>query len=160
MKVFWAALSLFLVVFGTLLWASDQVTLQGERTIYTVECQGGHWEGLRCTGRLVPGNRHRFRSSRSRHEVLYWIAGSKSPSGKLSDCQVKDRDNWSCNAEIGQPPTIAHELTQGRPTSHLAGLAVPFHAVAKMKWLALEAGFDGFHEADFSNDLSAFPPRY
>jgi hypothetical protein len=37
------------------LWASDRITLQGERTIFTVKCDGGTWQGRRCSGRMVPG---------------------------------------------------------------------------------------------------------
>jgi hypothetical protein len=84
----WVFLILGLVGLGTLIWASDHVTLEGERTIYTVTCESGVWDGLRCTGRLVAGDRYRFRSSRSRNEVMYWTAGSDAPSGKYASCQV------------------------------------------------------------------------
>jgi hypothetical protein len=158
MKFLWVTLLLFLTAFGLLLWTSDQVTWQGERTIYAATCEGGNWVGLRCTGQLAAGDRHRFRASKSRHEVIYWIAGSKAPSGKFTDCDVKDRDNWTCNAQIGQPPVIAFELSHGRPTAHLAGLTLPYHGIAKVKWLALGAGLGWSDEADFSNESPAARP--
>ena len=77
------ALLYVLVIVGALgvfIWSSDRVTLEGERTVYTVTCEQGAWDGLRCTGRIAAGDRHRFRSSRSRREVVYWIAGSAAPS--------------------------------------------------------------------------------
>jgi hypothetical protein len=129
------------------------MTWQGERTIYGVNCEGGAWSGLRCSGRLVEGDRFRFRASQARSEVLYWVAGSKARSGKLSDCQVKDRDNWACNAEVGQPPVIALEFSNGRPVPQANGLVLPFHAVRKWKWLALHAGVSWLAYADFSSDL-------
>jgi hypothetical protein len=140
---------------GVFIWASDRITLEGERTIYTVGCEQGVWAGLRCTGRLIPGDRHRFRASRSRNEIVYWIAGSPKPSGKYSECDVTDRDRWSCKARAGEPPTIAHELSDGRPVEGAAGLDMPFHAVSKWKWWALDVGIRGFTKADFSNDPNA-----
>ena len=34
------------------MWLTDFITVQGERTIYTVACQGGEWRGDLCTGKL------------------------------------------------------------------------------------------------------------
>jgi hypothetical protein len=159
MKVLWGTFILALTVFAILLWGSDQVTWEGERTIYAVTCEGGNWSGLTCAGHLAAGERYRFRASRSRNEVVYWIAGSKSPSGKYSDCQVKDRDNWTCNSQTGQPASIALGLSRGRPTSQAPGLVVPFHAVTKWKWLALVAGLSLSTDADFGSDSASPPPR-
>src|SRR4051812_33853388 len=78
-------------------WSSDRITMQGERTVFTVQCQNGVWKGASCSGRLVPGDRYAFRASALRHEVIYWTRGSQEPSGRYSDCTVVDRDNWSCN---------------------------------------------------------------
>ena len=58
---------LILVVFGVLIWLSDRVTLQGERTVFTVKCEHGAWQGSHCTGKLVPGERYAFRASPRRH---------------------------------------------------------------------------------------------
>lgn len=142
-------LVVMIVAIGAMIWISDWVTLEGERTVYGVTCAEGAWDGLRCNGRLGAGDRYRFRASRSRSEVIYWIAGSSAPSGKYSDCQVTNRENWSCNVEIGQPPAIASAFSNGRPVSRLAGLTAPFHAVAKWKWWALRLGIPGFGEADY-----------
>ena len=106
---------------GAFIWSSDRITLEGERTIYTVTCERGAWDGLRCSGRIAAGDRHRFRSSRSRNEVVYWIAGSPVASGKYTDCNVTDRDLWSCKPHAGEQPSIAHELSDGRPVHRAAG---------------------------------------
>ena len=144
---------------GFVIWASDQITLQGERTLYTVTCEQGVWEELRCTGRLAAGDLHRFLVSRNRNEVVFWISGSRVPSGKYTDCTVIDRDNWTCNVGANEQPAIVRELSYGRPTLSGSGLTVPFHAVAKWKWWALHAGLPGFVKADFGSGVNAPPPK-
>jgi len=144
---------------GVFIWSSDRITLEGERTVYTVICEQGAWDGLRCTGRIVAGDRHRFRSSRSRSEVVYWIAGSAAPSGKYSECDVTDRDFWSCKTQAGELPTIAHEFSDGRPVPRAAGIDLPFHAVNKWKWWALRLGIPGFRKADFSDSINPRKPK-
>ena len=138
---------LVLVVFGLLIWLSDRITLQGERTIYLVKCEQGAWKVTRCSGSLVPGERYAFRASPRRHEVIYWIRGSDLPSGKYTDCTVIDRDNWSCNVGTDQQPTIAYEMVNGRPTRGAQGLALPFHDVPKWKWWLMKVGIEFFSEA-------------
>ena len=151
--------SLFIIaaaVFAALvafIWASDRITMEGERTVYTVTCEQGAWDGLRCTGRMAAGDRHRFRSIRSRREIVYWIAGSSMPSGKFTECDVTDRDRWKCQVRVGEQPTIAHELADGRPVPIAAGSDLPFHAVHKWKWWVLNVGIPGLRKADFSSDL-------
>lgn len=144
---------------GVFIWCSDRITLEGERTIYTVVCEQGAWDGLRCAGRIAAGDRHRFRSSRSRREVVYWIAGSAAASGKYADCDVTDRDFWSCTARAGEQPSITHEMSDGRPIHREAGIDQPFHAVTKWKWWALHLGIPGFSRADFSNSFDPHKPR-
>ena len=136
-------MTLALLLFaGILIWASDRITLQGERTIFTVKCQGGEWINGRCTGTLVPGDRYAFRASVRRQEVLYWIRGAKSPYGKYSDCQVKDRDNWKCTVPAGPDSTKIEAMIAGQPTSGCAGLPAPLHRVAKWRWWLMELAAD------------------
>jgi hypothetical protein len=129
------------------IWASDQITLEGERTIYTVRCDGGDWKGLRCAGRLAAGDRYRYRASRSRNEVIFWVAGSSTPSGKYTDCSVRNRGNWDCNATLGQPLSITLQMVDDRATHGPSGVTLPFHAVQKWKWWLLRAGWPGFRDA-------------
>ena len=136
-----------LSAFGLLIWASDHITMQGERTIYTVKCEGGKWEGTRCTGRLVPAQRYGFRASPARGEVIYWIRGSAEPSGKLSGCKVVDRDNWSCTMAADQMPVAAYEMKKGRPTRSDDPRVIPFREVPKWKWWLMDVGVGGFSEA-------------
>jgi len=140
----------FLILFGVI-WASDPITLQGERTIYTVNCKDGSWSGNRCTSVLAPGVRHAFRASRTRQEVIHWVRGSDEPSEKYTDCQVKNRDNWKCNSRKDQKSLFVDELINGRPilTTTQSTTPVPFHAVVKWKWYALQAGIRVFTDADY-----------
>jgi hypothetical protein len=146
---FSSALALLLIALAViaLVWASDRITLQGERTIYAVECAEGAWEGSRCTGRLVAGPRYAFRVSTRRHEVLHWIRGSGAPSLRFTGCEVKDRDNWSCAADPGQPPMIAYGMRDGRPLRPGDTAIGPFHDVSKWKWWAIRYGVNFFSEA-------------
>jgi hypothetical protein len=132
-----------------LVWASDKVTLEGERTVYAVDCNGGAWDGLRCTGKLGIGPQYRFKASHSRNEVLFWVVGSSDPSGRYTDCQVKDRGNWTCNMQVNQKPSITYEMIDGRPTPGGSGMTMPYHAVAKWKWYLLRLGLPGFTSADY-----------
>ena len=155
--------TLFVVVIvaalAVFIWSSDRITWEGERTIYTVTCERGAWEGLRCSGRIAAGDRHRFRASHSRNEVVYWIAGSASASGKFTDCTVTDRDLWSCKPHPGEQPSITHELSDGRPVHSAPADDLPFHAVTKWKWWALRMGIPGFSKADYSNTIDAHKPK-
>ena len=121
--------------------------MQGERTIYSVDCKSGQWQGLHCTGNLLPADRYAFRASKRRNEVIYWIRDSEKPSGKYTDCTVVDRDNWSCNVHLNQAPTIAYEMADGRPKRGAQGLALPFRDVPKWKWWLLRLGVDLFSNA-------------
>ena len=49
----WGFVIAIFSVLGFAAWASDFITMQGERTIYTVECRDGAWAGDRCAGNLV-----------------------------------------------------------------------------------------------------------
>jgi hypothetical protein len=141
-----------LVVPGSLgiwLWVTDWVTLQGEHTIYTVSCEQGIWDDLRCTGHLVAGDRYRFRASRHRNEVVFWIAGSSAPSGKHVDCRVTSRDDWICNKRDDEQRSIVNGLSNGRPTPSATPGDVQFRAVAKWKWLALREGIPWLSSADY-----------
>lgn len=138
-----------LVLVGGVIWASDQITLEGERTIYTVKCDQGSWEGLRCGGRLVAGDRYRYRALKNRNEVIFWIVGSSTPSGKYTDCSIRNRGNWSCNAVAEQMPSITFEMLNERATHAPAGLAAPFHAISKWKWWIMHTGLSPFSEATY-----------
>lgn len=156
------ALATFVLVFsaiGVVLWASDKVTWQGERTIYTASCQAGAWENLRCAGRMAPAERYRFRADRARGEVVYRIVGAEAPAGRFTGCQVIDRDNWSCRPQPGALPTIAHEMAKGRPAGTVPGVDLPFHSVAKWKWMAMRAGAFWLKAADAGYSSSGPRPR-
>jgi hypothetical protein len=147
MVVKWFAVLSALIALGVMTWASDKIGYEGERTVYSVRCEQGIWEGWRCTGRLVAGDRYRFRASRSRREVLYWIVGSSGASGKYADCEVFDRGNWTCTEAVGQVPTITHEMVKGHPTHDGDRAMLPFHAVPKWQWWLLNVGVPATNHA-------------
>ncbi len=145
----WIAIVLVVSGLVVVLWASDKITYEGERTIYSVRCEQGDWDGLACRGTMVAGDRYRFRASKSKQEVLYWVVGSAAPSGKYAQCKVKDRGNWSCPENAGQPPTITHEMVNGRPLRDGSGRDLPFHAVPKWVWWVLDAGIHVYNKAGY-----------
>jgi hypothetical protein len=71
-KFRWVATPVFLLLVF-FIWSSDRVTLQGERTIYTVNCVNGTWDGHRCNGLLTTGPRFRYRALKAHGEVLFWV---------------------------------------------------------------------------------------
>lgn len=149
MNVKWTAVVIVAIALGLALWASDKITYEGERTIYTVRCEQGAWDGLQCKGTMVAGDRYRFRASVSKQEVLYWVVGSSQPSGKFSKCTVKDRGNWSCPESAGQDSTITRAMMNGRPRREEVGGHIPFRAVPKWVWWVLDAGIHIYSKAGY-----------
>lgn len=147
-----------LTVFYALVWATDTVTLQGERTIYTARCEQGSWVGERCTGNLVAGDRYRYRVLRAHSEVFFWIAGSSEPSGKFTDCTIQDGRNWRCkpNADVGRSITL--EMAKGFAVPDPSGAARSFHCISKLTWVLLNAGIPITSTAMTPPRLSALGP--
>ena len=121
-------------------WCVDFVTVEGERTIYTVACEGGSWSGNRCTGRLTPGPRFRFRALPAHGEVLFWTAGASDPAGKLAPCKVESGRNWRCDAGADSARSITLQMVRGVPQPDAVLNARGLHFVPKMRWLLLRAG--------------------
>ena len=145
----WALVAVIVVALGVALWGSDKITYEGERTVYTVRCEKGNWEGLACKGRMVAGDRYRFRASVSKQEVLYWVVGSSQPSGKFNNCKVKDRGNWECEENVGQPVTITRAMANGRPKRDDGYHNIPFKAVPKWVWWVLDSGVHVYSKAGY-----------
>lgn len=122
------------------MWASDFVTMQGERTVYTVQCQDGTWIGQSCSGRLAAGARYRFRALRAHGEVLFWTVGERERSGRFTGCEIVDGRNWHCAASAEGSGTIASEMRHGAAVPGGNRATKPFHAVAKWRWFLLPAG--------------------
>ena len=136
---FWPLVLAF-VLAGVLAWATDFVTLQGEKTIYTVECKQGTWDGNRCTGTLASAERYRFRALKGHGEVLFWIVGSTEASGRMAPCEVKSGRNWVCSANTDSPRSITLVMSKGQPVHDPSAKTRPFHAVSKVRWLLLSYG--------------------
>ena len=140
------ATAALLVVVG-LVWASDWITLQNERTIYTVDCTGGGWQGKRCSGKLRASDRYLFRALRARGEVLFWVVGSGEPSGKLAPCAIISGRNWTCKVGPDAARSITLQMSRGRAVASSDGTTRPFHAVSKWRWYLLRWGIALGHDA-------------
>lgn len=132
---------------GVFAWATDKVTSQGERTIYTADCVQGKWLANRCTGKLVAAKRYRFRALKAHGEVLFWTLGEQGPSGKYTECSILDGHNWVCNANPDALRTIVHQMLHGRPVLDPAVPMIAFHQIPKWKWVLLRVGVPVGHEA-------------
>ena len=104
---------LVLVALGFAAWASDFVTLQGERTIYTVDCDGGAWQGDHCSGQVAAGARYRYRALKPHGEVIFWTVGTSEPSGKFGECTIQDGRNWVCKVCPDAARSITLQMAQG-----------------------------------------------
>ncbi len=122
-------------------WASDFVTRQGERTVYTVECVGGDWQGHECTGEVATGPRYRYRALKADGEVVFWTVGTSEPSGKFDDCTIQDGRNWTCEVCPDAARSITLQMAQGLPVSTAQDVTRPFRAVSKWRWMLLKRGF-------------------
>jgi hypothetical protein len=146
-KLGWLAIAALLcVVF--FVWTTDKVTWQGERTIYTVDCRNGSWDGNRCNGEIVAGARFRYRALKVRGEVLFWVLGLQEPSSKLTACTITDGRNWTCPASADAPKSLTLALSKGEPVRNPAWPTRAFHSTSKVGWLLLDAGFKFAHVID------------
>ena len=120
-------------------WASDFITMQGERTVYTVECRDGAWDGDRCGGKVVAGPRYRYRALPPHREVIFWTIGTDEPSGKFVGCAIRDGRNWICQPNGDAARSITLQMADGVP---IAGpVTRPFRAVSKWRWIMLRRGW-------------------
>ncbi len=137
----WGALVALLTALLFAGWASDFITLQGERTIYTVDCVGGDWQGEQCGGKVATGPRYRYRALKPHGEVVFWTVGSGEPSGHFDECSIQDGRNWLCKICPDAARSITLQMAQGLPVPGPESVTRPFRAVSKWRWLLLERGF-------------------
>ena len=137
----WGFVIAILAVLGFAGWASDFITMQGERTIYTVECHDGAWAGDRCAGSLMVGQRYRYRALTHHSEVIFWTVGTSEPSGKFGDCAIQDGRNWVCKPNADAARSITLQMVDGAPLAGPASVTRPFRAVSKWRWLLLQRGW-------------------
>jgi hypothetical protein len=137
----WAFVIALVAALGFAAWASDFVTLQGERTVYTVECAGGAWEGDRCSGQVAAGKRYRYRALKPHREVIFWTVGTSEPSGKFTDCKIQDGRNWVCGMCADAARSITLQMAHGKPVADEKLATLPFRAVSKWRWLLLQRGY-------------------
>ena len=150
----WGFVIAVIAALGFAAWASDFVTMQGERTIYTVDCRDGAWTGNRCAGKLVAGPRYRYRALAPHKEVIFWTVGSDEPSGKFGECAIQDGRNWVCQANGDAARSITLQMVEGLP---IAGPGTkPFRAVSKWRWMLLKRGWSA--KSDVPPALLSAPP--
>ena len=134
-------------------WASDVVTLEGERTVYTAMCDRGAWQGPQCKGNMAAGARYRFRALRAHGEVIFWTAGESAPSAKYTDCTINDGRNWTCKTNADSVRTITNAMVHGRPVPKTAVATLEFHQIPKWEWAASSIGIPIFGEVVGDNYL-------
>jgi hypothetical protein len=139
-KLRWMAIPAVLC-FAFFIWTTDKVTLQGERTIYTVDCRNGAWESNRCSGKLAAGPRFRYRALKAHGEVLFWVLGSQERSAKLTGCTIQDGRNWTCPASADAPKSLTLALSRGEPVRDPTWPTLTFHSTSKVDWILLRFGF-------------------
>lgn len=147
----WLTVLAFVVLVLSGGWASDAITWEGERTVYTVDCQEGRWEGSEgatCSGRMVAGDRFRFRALVARGEVLFWTSGQAVPSEKFSGCHIEDGRNWTCPRSELAAKTVTLRMRHGNPVPQPGDGTKPFHAVSKMRWWLAKYGLSTGRDAD------------
>ena len=151
----WGFVIAIFALLGFAAWASDFITMQGERTVYTVECRNGAWAGDRCAGSLVAGQRYRYRALVHHSEVIFWTVGTNEPSGEFADCAIKDGRNWVCKANTDAPRSITLQMVEGVPIA--GALTRPFRAVSKWRWMLLQRGWSA--SGGVPPALAAVPAR-
>jgi hypothetical protein len=147
----WAIVGVIVIALGIALWGSDKITYEGERTIYSVRCEQGNWEGLACKGRMVAGERYRFRASVSKQEVLYWIVGSSQALRQVQSLRGQGSRQLGVRGQhgAGQPATITRSMSNGRPKREEGYHSIPFRAVPKWVWWVLDSGLHVYSKAGY-----------
>jgi hypothetical protein len=68
--------------------------------------------------------------------VIFWTVGEAEPAGKLSQCEIHDGRNWSCEPGADSARAVALVMVNGQPQV-MATATEPFHEVSKSRWLLL-----------------------
>lgn len=157
MKRVWALVVAILASLIFAGWASDFVTPQGERTVYTVDCREGVWKEDRCSGRIVSGPRYRYRALKPHGEVIFWTVGTNEPSGKFSGCSITDGRNWICPPNADAVRSITLKMDRGAPVSERPGVTFPCRHVPKWRWFLLDAGLAVDPQVQDAQEASSAP---
>jgi hypothetical protein len=128
-----------LLVLGFGIWTTDRVTIQGERTVYTVNCVNGSWSGNSCSGEITAGARIRYRALKNRGEVLFWELGSSKPSSKLIYCSIQSGRDWQCPQTPESSKSLTLTMSKGVPVQNPSQ---PFHAVVMASWILIDLGIN------------------
>jgi hypothetical protein len=136
----WLSVGGVLAGLGVAAWASDFVTRQGERTIFTADCVDGRWVGRSCSGKLVAGERYRYRVVKPVGAVVYWVVGETATPGTLPNCVIRDGRNWRCPPGPEAARSITVEMAHGVPVLRSDRSPSTFSIVPKWRWYLLRLG--------------------
>jgi hypothetical protein len=137
LKRVWGLVAILLAALLAAAWASDFLTFQGERTVYTADCISGEWKDDRCTGRVGAGYRYHYRAVKSNGEVLFWTVGSREPTDRLSNCAIIDGRNWTCPRNADAAKSVTLQMVNGTPRPTAGAGTVPCHRISKWRWFVL-----------------------
>jgi hypothetical protein len=65
---------------------------------------------------------------------VHWIRGSGAPSVTWRQCEVNDRDNWTCTREAASGGAPAVEMQAGRLSGGMPDAGAPVRQIAKWRW--------------------------
>jgi hypothetical protein len=81
------------------LWAfSDSLPFHQDVTVYVVSC-AGNYSDKKCA-KEVPVTRVTFKAIVDQQVVVHWSSEDGVPE-KVTNCAVRDTDNWSCKGSAG-----------------------------------------------------------
>jgi hypothetical protein len=143
----WISVLIVLVVLAGLSWITETVTLQDHWTLYAVRCDRGAWHGTRCSGRLVPAERHSFLANKSKGTVAFTIIGASMASGTLSQCAIKGGRDWTCQEASSGAQPITLKLSGGHLAVDPVVKLSDVRPISKWKWLFLRIGIPVGSEA-------------
>ena len=144
----WLAATACLIVLVGFIWAADAITLQGERSVFTVECLGGGWQAKHCDGRLLAGAQYTFRVVDGLREVQFWVVGAPHSTGQLTECAITDGRNWACKSGPDFKRAVTVQMLQGAPVDRLPESGKRLHPISKWRWYLLRIGISLGHDAD------------
>ena len=69
-------------------------------TSYPALCKGKVNNGV-CSGKILRLNRSIYKVSVKRQEVIHWMPNVFEEPQKITDCIIRDRNNWVCKYSDG-----------------------------------------------------------
>jgi hypothetical protein len=99
-------LLLILIFFVIAANVSSCGTGDGEISSYPLRCSDGQITNTKCSGSWLALNQTTYKVFVEQQQVIYWMPGFDSQLGRLSNCVVRDRENWKCKYSDGSAELI------------------------------------------------------